>query len=105
MSSYKLLDLKQAIVPKNKIQIIGIRPGEKLHEETVTVSDSLNTIDCGKYYVILPSSNFLTKSMYDKKNKIKSKSCEYGFSYNSHNNSDWLTVDKLKILVKEFLEN
>ena len=104
MPSYKLLDLKEAIVPKNKIQIIGIRPGEKLHEETVTVSDSLNTIDCGSYYVILPSTNFLSKRKYDDKNKIKSSSCDYGFSYNSRNNSDWLTVDNLKRLVKEFLE-
>ena len=56
-------------------------------------------------YVILPSNNFLSKSMYDKKNKIKSKSCEYGFTYNSHDNSDWLTVDNLKNLVEEFLEN
>ena len=60
MPSYKLLDLNND-VPKNKIQIIGIRPGEKLHEETVTVSDSLNTIDMWKYYVILPSSIFLKK--------------------------------------------
>lgn len=104
MSSYKLLDLKEAIVPKNKIQIIGIRPGEKLHEETVTVSDSLNTIDCGSYYVILPSTNFLSKSEYDEQNKIKSIRCEYGFSYNSSNNSDWLTVDNLKRLVKEHLK-
>ena len=104
MSSYKLIDLKEAIVPKNKIRIIGIRPGEKMHEETVTVSDSLNTIDCGSYYVILPAINFLSKSKYDKKNKIKSKKCEYGFSYNSYNNSDRLTVDNLKRLIKEFLK-
>ena len=105
MTSYKLLDLKEAIVPKNKIQIIGIRPGEKLHEEIVTVSDSPNTIDCGAYYVILPSTNFLSKSRYDDKNKIKSKRCEHGFCYNSHNNIDRLTVKDLKILIKEFLEN
>ena len=72
--------------------------------ETVTVSDSLNTIDCGSYYVILPSTNFLSKSEYDEQNKIKSIRCEYGFSYNSSNNSDWLTVDNLKRLVKEHLK-
>jgi len=105
MKSYKLLDLKEAIAPKNKIQIIGIRPGEKLHEEIVTVSDSLNTIDCGTYFVILPSTDFLSKSSYDDKNKIKSKRCEYGFCYNSHNNIDRLTIDDLKTLAKEFLEN
>ncbi len=88
-----------------KIQVIGIRPNEKLHEEIVTVSYSLHTTDCGTYYIILPSNYFLLKSIYDKKNKIKSKSCECGFTYNSHDNSDWLTVDNLKILVEEFLEN
>ena len=104
MPSYRLLDLKEAIVPKNRIQIIGIRPGEKLHEETVTVSDSLNTIDCGSYYVILPSTNFLSKKKYDEKNKINSISCEYGFTYNSLNNKSWLSVSEFKILVKEFLK-
>ena len=69
MPSYRLLDLKEAIVPKNRTQIIGIRPGEKLHEETVTVSDSLSTIDCGSYYVILPSTNFLSKRNMMKKIK------------------------------------
>ena len=104
MKSYKLLDLKEALAPKNKIQIIGIRPGEKLHEEIVTVSDSLNTIDCGAYFVILPSTDSLSKSSYDDKNKIKSKRCEYGFCYNSHNNIDRLTINDLKTLAKEFLE-
>ena len=104
MPSYRLLDLKEAIVPKNRIQIIGIRPGEKLHEETVTVADSLNTIDCGSYYVILPSTNFLPKKKYDEKNKINSISCEYGFTYNSFNNKSWLSVNELKNLVKEFVK-
>ena len=92
------------MLQKNKIQIIGIRPGEKLHEEIVTVSDSLNTIDCGAYFVILPSTDSLSKSSYDDKNKIKSKRCEYGFCYNSHNNIDRLTINDLKTLAKEFLE-
>lgn len=104
MPSYRLLDLKEAIVPNNEIQIIGIRPGEKLHEETITVSDSLNTIDCGTYYVILPSANFLSKKKYDEKNKIESINCKYGFTYNSFNNKSWLSVSDLKILVKEFLK-
>ena len=56
--SYRIIDVKNAISPSSKIEIIGIRPGEKLHEEMITISDSINTIDCGKYFVILPSISF-----------------------------------------------
>ena len=67
--SYNILDLKEAIAPGAEIKIIGIRPGEKLHEEMITKSDSMNTI-CGKYFVILPSISFLTKEIYDVRTKL-----------------------------------
>ena len=101
--SYKILDVKNAIAPKAGIKIIGIRPGEKLHEEMITVSDSMNTIDCGDYFVILPSISFLTKNKYESKNNIKSKVCEYGFSYNSENNEHFLSIDELNSLIKNNL--
>ena len=99
--SYRIIDVKNAISPSSKIEIIGIRPGEKLHEEMITISDSINTIDCGKYFVILPSISFLTKDKYDTVNKISSKNCEYGFSYNSENNDNF-SISQLTSLVEIF---
>ena len=102
--SYRIMDLKNAIAPNASTDIIGIRPGEKLHEEMITVSDSLNTIDCSDYYVILPSTLFLTKNIYEKHNNIIAKKCDYGFSYNSENNNVFLSVDEIKKMIKENLE-
>ena len=59
--SCRITDLAKAIIPKAKIKIIGIRPGEKINEDMITISDSLNTINCGKYYIILPSTDYLEK--------------------------------------------
>ena len=102
--SYRILDVKNAISPDSKIKIIGIRPGEKLHEEMITVSDSLNTIDCSGYYVILPSTLFLTKKIYEEHNNIIAKKCDYGFSYNSENNNVFLSVDDITKMIKEILQ-
>ncbi len=99
--SYKIMDIKNAIAPNLDTEIVGIRPGEKLHEEMITQSDSMNTIDCGNYFVILPSTLFLTKEKYDNENGILSKQCEYGFSYNSKNNKNFLSIDEIKTLIKE----
>ena len=66
-SSYKLLDLAKAISPKCKIKVIGIRPGEKIHEELITKSDSFSTVDLGKYFAILPNSNKKNIDSYLKK--------------------------------------
>ena len=101
--SYNIMDLKNAIAPNTPTKIVGIRPGEKLHEEMITMSDALNTIDCGKYFVILPSILFLTKDNYDKKNQIKSKQCKFGFSYNSQNNQEFLTINQIKSLINKNL--
>jgi UDP-N-acetylglucosamine 4,6-dehydratase len=89
MPSYKILDLIKAINKNLKIKYIGIRPGEKLHEELICESDSLNTIDKNDYYVILPSYKKISF-----KNKI--------FSYNSKNNKNFLTVKKLESLISKF---
>jgi UDP-N-acetylglucosamine 4,6-dehydratase/5-epimerase len=100
--SYNILDVKNAISPSSSIKLIGIRPGEKLHEEMITASDSLNTIECDNYFVILPSTSFLSKKKYDKENDIKSKKCGDGFSYNSKNNNHFLSRDEIKSLIKDF---
>ncbi len=99
--SYHITDIAEAIGPECKKEIIGIRPGEKIHEEMITPSDSINTYDLGKYYVILPSvpnwdlNTFITK--------FSAKKVPNGFSYNSGDNTEWETVESLKRLIKEHL--
>ncbi|MCX7797075.1 MAG: UDP-N-acetylglucosamine 4,6-dehydratase (inverting) [Melioribacter sp.] len=106
--SYKILDLAKAIAPECKIEIVGIRPGEKIHEEMITQADALNTIEFEKYFVILPSvqlGNFKHLRLWDteefrtKSNSKPGKFCEYGFSYNSGTNPYFLTVDELRELI------
>jgi len=99
--SYKLLDLAKAISPKSKIKIIGVRPGEKIHEELITKSDSFSTLDLGKYYVILPSSNTKIIKEYLKKKKGKKTNLQ---SYNSKDNENFLTVEQIQDLLKEYLK-
>ena len=89
MSSYKILDVIKAINKNLKIKYIGIRPGEKLHEELVCESDSLNTVNKKDHYIILPSYK-----------KVKSKNKI--FSYNSKNNKDFLSIKKLQLLIYNF---
>jgi UDP-N-acetylglucosamine 4,6-dehydratase (inverting) len=99
--SYKILDLAKAISPKLKIKIVGIRPGEKIHEEMITKTDSINTIDCNSYYVILPTSEFIS----DKIKKIikinKGKKCSKDFSYNSENNTEFLNADQIRKMISK----
>ena len=99
--SYDILSLKEAIAPECKTKVIGIRPGEKLHEEMITISDAMNTIDCDDYFVILPSTPFLTKEIYEKSNGISATFCKNNFNYNSLNNDHYLTVFELKKLIKD----
>lgn len=101
--SYKILDVLKAINPLAKIKISGIRPGEKLHEEMITVSDSFNSVETKDFYAILPHSEFLDWNLnkYISQNKkIKFKKCKKNFSYNSLDNSKYLTVNDLKKLIK-----
>jgi UDP-N-acetylglucosamine 4,6-dehydratase len=93
--SYRILDIAQAIAPNCKLNMVGIRPGEKLHEEMITDTDSLNTIDLGKYYAILPSVSY-SYTEADYLNHHKAEKVPFGFKYNSGTNSDWETVDSLR---------
>ena len=96
--SYKIVDVASAIGPDCVQQEVGIRPGEKLHEEMITVSDAPNTYDIGKYYVILPQ-----KTEYNKDEFIKffdAKLVHKNFSYNSADNNEWETIESLKELMK-----
>jgi UDP-N-acetylglucosamine 4,6-dehydratase len=93
--SFKVTDLAQAIGPNCRTEVIGVRPGEKLHEEMITETDSLNTLELDEYYVILPSTNMLwTEEEFIAKNNAKK--VEIGFKYNSGTNNEWLSVDGLR---------
>ena len=99
--SYRILDLAFAIAPKCEIEIIGIRPGEKVHEEMITSSDSYNTYDLGKYFVIWPTQPNWDLNEFVKVNDAKL--IKPGFSYNSGENTEWETVESLRSLIKEHL--
>ena len=104
--SYKILDVAKAIAPNLEHRIIGIRPGEKLHEEMITSSDSYNTLDIGKYYAILPQKSpysRYTKEEYKK--EFNATDVPEGFSYDSGNNTDWESIEGLRELVIEHVDN
>ena len=98
--SYRILDIAEAIAPECETNIVGIRPGEKLHEEMITDTDSLNTIDLGNYYAILPSVSF-SNTENDFMSHHKADKVPFGFKYNSGTNSEWETVDSLKYLINK----
>ncbi len=99
--SYKILDIAKAVAPQCEYEIVGIRPGEKLHEEMITETDSLNCIEFEKYFVILPSTQLwdVDKFRHESSSSL-GKTCEYGFSYNSGTNKHFLNVFELKELIK-----
>lgn len=95
--SYRITDVAEAIGPKCQHPVIGIRPGEKIHEEMITSSDSTHTVDLGKYYAILPMGGQYTIDEYCASNNAKM--VPVGFSYNSGSNPDFLSVDQLRDLI------
>lgn len=98
--SFRIIDLARSIDPKKKIRFIGIRAGEKIHEEMITSSDSLYTRDLNKkYYVILNGSN---NKLLDYYNKKSIKRVKINFSYNSETNFNFLTIPQIKKMIKNF---
>jgi len=100
--SYKITDVAKAVAPDAEIVISGIRPGEKLHEEMVTAADAPNTIDTGKHYIILPTMNEIKRKKY--LDYYRGNLMPEGFSYNSGNNDQWLTVEELRNLIREHVQ-
>lgn len=96
--SYRILDMAEAIGPGCKKKIVGIRPGEKIHEEMITTSDSYSTVDLGKFFAILHGSS--GHALRDYLKIRKGKAVPTGFSYNSGQNSHFLKVQELRELIR-----
>jgi UDP-N-acetylglucosamine 4,6-dehydratase len=100
--SYKILDIAKAIAPNAKYNVIGIRPGEKLHEEMITLTDAMSTVEFDSYFVILPSTILWDVDKFiNTSNKTVGKMCQEGFSYNSGTNSYFLSVEEIKNLINK----
>lgn len=100
--SYRVIDVARAIAPECSHPVIGIRPGEKIHEEMITVSDSYNTVDLGPYYAILADLREMSKSVYCQ--KVKCVEVAPGFSYTSGTNPDFLTVEQIRALILKHVD-
>jgi UDP-N-acetylglucosamine 4,6-dehydratase len=99
--SYRITDVAKAIGPECRQEIIGIRPGEKIHEEMITASDSFNTVDLGRYFAILPSGGSYGGYTLDTYcSRTSATRVEPGFAYNSGSNPDFLSVPQLRELIE-----
>jgi UDP-N-acetylglucosamine 4,6-dehydratase/5-epimerase len=97
--SYRITDVATAVDPQCRQEIVGVRPGEKIHEEMITASDSFNTVDLGPYYAILPSAR-----QYDAEEYCRGTGASRvppGFSYDSGSNPDFLGVEQLRALIRQ----
>lgn len=101
--SYSIMDVAEAIGPDCEKPVIGIRPGEKVHEEMITPSDSFYTYDLGKYYTILPTTP--KWNIGDFVREFGAKKVAEGFAYNSASNSEWESIEGLRSLIKEHVDS
>lgn len=100
--SYKITEVAKAIAPNCKTEIVGIRPGEKVHEEMITTSDAFTTYDLGKYYVILPQVPVWNLNEYIK--EFNAKKVPEGFNYSSGENEEWVDAKGLQQLIVEHID-
>ena len=100
--SYRITDVATAIAPELEQREVGIRPGENIHEEMITPSDSFYTYDMGKYYAILPTVPNWNLQQYLQ--AFGAEKVENGFSYNSGTNTEWVTVDELRGFISEHVD-
>ncbi len=99
LPSYRITDVAEAIAPGCKLEDVGIRPGEKIHEEMITASDSFYTYDHGSFYTILPSKP--KWKLQDFLDHFKPVKVPQGFKYTSGENTDWISVDEMRTLIRE----
>ena len=101
--SYRITDVASAVAPNCKQEVVGIRPGEKIHEEMITSSDAFYTFDLGKYYTILPAvPNF---NIDDFITSFRANKVSEGFNYDSGSNTAWETIESLRNLIKEHVDS
>ena len=100
--SYRIMDVAEAVGPSCDKPVLGIRPGEKIHEEMITSSDSFTTIDLGSYYAILPSDGSVQRRYQVA--GLPVRHVEPGFAYNSGTNPDFLSVEQLRHLIREHVD-
>lgn len=100
--SYKILELAEAIAPNSEKKVVGIRPGEKIHEEMITEADSITTYDLGRYYAILPQQT--PWSLNDFVQHFSAECVPEGFKYNSGTNPDWLSIEQIRALIREHVD-
>ena len=100
--SYRITDVAEAIGPGCEKPVVGIRPGEKIHEEMITASDSFSTFDLGDYYAILPSDGSVQQAY--KQAGRPAQPVAQGFAYNSGSNPDFLSVDQIRTLIREHVD-
>ncbi len=100
--SYRITEVAKAIGPNCKHEIVGIRPGEKVHEEMITSSDSFTTYDLGNYYVILPQQPVWEVEKFVK--AFNAKKVPQGFNYSSGQNSEWVSAEQLRELIVQHVD-
>lgn len=100
--SYRIMELAKAIAPECEHKVIGIRPGEKIHEEMITTSDAFHTYDLGTYYTILPQRPVW--KLQDYITNFNAVKVPEGFSYNSGENNEWETIEALRLKIKEYVD-
>jgi UDP-N-acetylglucosamine 4,6-dehydratase/5-epimerase len=100
--SYRIMDVAEAIGPDCEKKVIGLRPGEKIHEEMITSSDSFYTYDLGEYFTILPSQH--RWDLNDYIDHFNAKKVKMDFRYNSGENTEWVTVEDLRTLIKNHID-
>ncbi len=100
--SYKITTVADAIAPNAEQQVVGIRPGEKIHEEMITTSDSFYTYDLGKYYAIIPTTpNWKLQEFIA---HFRAEKVTEGFCYNSGDNTEWVDAEEIRNLIKEHVD-
>lgn len=100
--SYRITDVAMAIGPNCKHEVIGIRPGEKLHEEMITASDSFYTVDLGRYYALLHHTNAWSDDEYLRQNNARR--VPQGFNYNSGDNTEWMSVEDIRAAIRQHVD-
>lgn len=104
LPSYNIMELAKAIAPNVKTELVGVRPGEKIHEDMITPSDALNTLEYDSHFVIYPNNDRWNVLAEEIISSGKAKRVPAGFGYNSGENTDWLNAEQIRELIRKFVD-